>query len=43
MSFGQISPLKKGVGEKDANLKSFFYIRERERERDSGESAEQRG
>jgi len=31
-SFGQISPLKKGVGVK---LTSFFYIRERERERES--------
>jgi hypothetical protein len=32
LSFGQISPLKKGVGGKDVKLKSFFYIRERESE-----------
>jgi hypothetical protein len=32
-SFGQISPLKKGVGGKDVFLKSFFYYkRERESE-----------
>jgi len=34
-SFGQIYPLKKGVGEKCVILKSFFYKkRERERERE---------
>jgi len=30
-SFGQISPLKKGVGGKDVFLKSFFYYYKRER------------
>jgi len=38
ISFGQISPLKKGAGGKDVILKSFFYYkreRERERERES--------
>jgi hypothetical protein len=32
--FGQTYPLKTGVGEKDVNLKSFFYKGERERERE---------
>jgi hypothetical protein len=30
LPFGQTYPLKTGVGEKDVNLKSFFYKGERE-------------
>jgi hypothetical protein len=38
-AFGQTPPLEKDAGEKGANFFVFFYIK-RERERDSGESAE---